>query len=135
MEIIRRILGICKTKQPANPACWKYAGNRVEVDLGLAGELVSPGEAIRLEGEKHREGRILVVHGEDGQYYAFRNRCTHIGHRRIDTVPDEAKLRCCSVSKSTFDYEGKVVSGPAKDPLTVLPTEVRDGRLVIRLED
>ncbi len=135
MEIIKRILGICKTKKPANPACWKYADNRVEVDLGLAGELDSPGGAIRLEGGNLGGVRILALHGENGAYHAYKNRCTHIGHRRIDPIPDEAKLRCCSVGKSTFDYEGKVISGPAKEPLTVLRTEIEDGRLVIRLED
>ncbi|MBN2289244.1 MAG: Rieske 2Fe-2S domain-containing protein [Candidatus Glassbacteria bacterium] len=135
MEILKRILGICKTKRPANPDCWRYIKGRVEVDLGLAVELVSPGDAIRLEGGDLGKERILVVCGESGTYHAYRNRCTHVGHRRIDTLPGESLLRCCSVSKSTYDYDGKVVSGPAGEPLTVLPAELGDGRLVIRLED
>ena len=134
VEFIKRLLGICKTKQPANPDCWRYIKGRVEVDLGLACELIEPGDAIRLEGKKLGGERVLVLLGVDNEYHAFKNRCTYTGHRRIDPLPGEAKLRCCSVDKSTFDYKGNVVSGPAKEPLTVLPTEILDDRLVIRLE-
>jgi nitrite reductase/ring-hydroxylating ferredoxin subunit len=134
MGIIKRLFGICKTKKPVNPDCWRHVNGRVEVDLGLAGELVLPGDAIRLEGGDLGGEKILVLIGQDGEYRVYKNRCTHAGHRRIDPLPGEPLLRCCSVSKSTFDYEGKVVSGPTQEPLTVLDSEVADGKLVIRLD-
>jgi nitrite reductase/ring-hydroxylating ferredoxin subunit len=74
---------------------------------------------------------VLVVHGEDGQYHAFPNRCTHSGHRRIDPVPGEDKIRCCSVGKSTFEYSGQTVSGSAKEPLEPLTLEADGSKLII----
>ena len=134
MGIIKRILGICETKKPVNPGCWKHVDGRLEVDLGLAGELSLPGDAIRLEGGDLGREKILVIIGQDGEYRAYRNRCTHVGHRRIDPLHGEPLLRCCSVSKSTYDYQGRVVSGPANEPLTVLECEIVDERLVIKLD-
>ena len=135
MGIIKRILGICETRKPSKPECWRQVDGRLEVDLGLAGELSLPGDAIRREGSDLGKDKILVIFGQDGEYRAFKNRCTHVGHRRIDPLHGEPLLRCCSVSKSTYNYEGKVVSGPANEPLTVLECEIVDNRLVVKLEE
>jgi len=37
--------------------------------------------------------RVLVVYGEDGEYRAFQNRCTHMGHRRLDSVPGTSTVQ------------------------------------------
>ncbi|MEA2064360.1 MAG: Rieske (2Fe-2S) protein [Gemmatimonadota bacterium] len=138
MEIIRRIFGICRTGKPLNTGCWKYDEGRVEVDLAQTPELSAPGGAIRLEGKPLPGKRILLLHGEDGNYHACLNRCTHLGHRRLDPLADgdegEGRIRCCSVGKSTFDYQGRVVSGTAEEPLTVLTVELEDGSLRIHLD-
>jgi Rieske Fe-S protein len=129
----KRILGICETKPPQDPGSWTFSGGRIEVDLGRAPELSQAGSAIRLEGEDLPD-RILVVRGEGKNFLAFKNRCTHYsGGRRIDPVPGTSLLRCCSVGKSTFDYAGKVVSGPAKGPLPRYPVEIKKDKLVISL--
>ncbi len=75
---------------------------------------------------------ILLVHGEDGQYYAFRNACTHAG-RMIDPVAGSMTLECCSVSQSKFDYQGRVLSGPATEPLTAYALTFEGGQIVIDL--
>ena len=72
------------------------------------------------------------MHGEDGEYYAFKNRCTH-AKRRLDPVSGTPNVQCCSVGKSTFEYDGKVVSGSAKKNLTIYSITVEDGKLVIGL--
>jgi len=74
---------------------------------------------LRLEGKELTE-RILVVFGDDGQYYAFKNSCTHAG-RRLDPIPGTNKVQCCSVGKSTFDYEGKKQSGSAEHDVHTYP--------------
>ena len=132
MGLFKRIFGICETLKPKDPECWRVAGKNVEIDLARAPELGEGQGAIRLEG-KGLLDRILVVHGSDGSYHAFRNRCTHMG-RRLDPVEGESMLRCCSVSKSTFDYAGNLISGPAKDALQTLPVENRKCKVVIRLD-
>ena len=56
--------------------------------------------------------RVLVIRGDDGKFHAFHNRCTHIGHRRLDPVSGTGTVQCCSVGKSTYTYDGKKVYGP-----------------------
>jgi nitrite reductase/ring-hydroxylating ferredoxin subunit len=130
MGIFKRLLGICATQVPANSGCWTYANGKLEVLLDKAPELSQKGGAVRLEGPSLPK-RVLVVHGQDGAFHAFPNRCTHIGHRRIDPVPGEDKIRCCSVGKSTFEYSGKLISGSAKESLVPLALESDGGKLVI----
>ena len=130
MSIFKRIFGICATQVPANSACWSYGGGKLEVSLDKAPELSQKGGAIRLEGPSLPK-RVLVVHGQDGAFHAFPNRCTHIGHRRIDPVPGEDKIRCCSVGKSTFEYSGKLLSGSAKESLEPLALESDGSKLII----
>jgi Rieske Fe-S protein len=130
MGIFKRIFGICATQVPANSGCWSYAGGKLEVILDNAPELSQKGGAVRLEGPSLPK-RVLVVHGQDGAFHAFPNRCTHIGHRRIDPLPGEDKIRCCSVGQSTFEYSGKLISGSAKESLEPLALEWDGSKLVI----
>ena len=133
MGILKRLLGICATQVPANSGCWTYANGKLEVVLDKTPELSQKGGAVRLEGPSLPK-RVLVVHGQDGAFHAFPNRCTHIGHRRLDPLPGQNAVRCCSVNKSTFDYQGEVVSGPTLSRLYGVPIEVleaSDGRLVV----
>ncbi len=128
-NIVQRILGICATPKPKDGDCWSYKDGKVTVDLAGAQELDESGSSIRLEG-RDCPVRILVVYGDDDSYHAYRNKCRHAG-RRLDPVPGEGKIMCCSVSKSTYDYEGKIMAGPAKEPIQVYPIEVIDGKLII----
>jgi nitrite reductase/ring-hydroxylating ferredoxin subunit len=94
-------------------------------------ELMAPGSGVRLEG-KDLDPRLLVYHGEDGQFHAVANRCTHMG-RRIDILSGTQLLQCCSVSKSTFDYDGRPVGGAAKKALTAYAVNREAGTLTIEL--
>jgi len=132
MGLFKQLLGICQTRPPADAECWTCVDDRVEILLDRAAELSDPGGAIRLEGSGLRQ-RLLVVHGQDGSFHAFPNRCTHIGHRRLDPVPGEAELRCCSVGRSRFDYTGGKLSGLARKPIQPLGVEVESGKLIIAL--
>ena len=132
MGIFKRILGICETKPPEDSGCWKYSQGKVEIELAREPRLSNRDGAIRLEGKQLPE-KILLLQGNDGKFYAFKNKCTHMG-RRIDPLTGTASLRCCSVSKSTFDYTGKVISGPAKGPLLPLKVETKKGILTILLD-
>ena len=132
MGILKKILGICSTPQPLNSSSWNYAMGKIEIDMNLAPELKQKGGAIRLEG-KGLPGKVLVFQGDDGNYYALKNRCTHIGHRRIDPVQGKKMVKCCSVLGSTFSYEGKRISGPAKENLEPFSTSVKDTTLTVTM--
>lgn len=121
--VFNRVLGLPATGTPGNDSCWTYGAGVITLDLTKAPELGANGGAIRLEGKGLPE-RVLVIRDDKGELRAFRNRCTHIGHRRLDPVPGGGSVQCCSVNKSTFDYSGKSIHGPGKKPVTVYKTEV-----------
>jgi nitrite reductase/ring-hydroxylating ferredoxin subunit len=127
----QRLFGRCATGLPVDETCWSYGEGHVQIDLARALELGSEGGAFRLEG-KGLPDRLLVFHGVDGELHAVRNRCTH-GKRRLDPVPGEAHVQCCSIGKSTFDYDGHRISGSAKKDLEFLSLSVEGNSLRISL--
>jgi nitrite reductase/ring-hydroxylating ferredoxin subunit len=131
-NIFQRILGICATKQPLDEGCRTFESGRIIVDLARAQELAGRNGAIRLEKKENVPERVLVIHGNDGEYHAFRNRCTHRG-RRLDPVPGAQQVQCCSYFKSTFDYGGKKISGVAKEDLATYMVTVEGSKLLITL--
>ena len=129
MGIFNKIFGICETRKPEDPGCWIISGGRVEIDLKRAGEFSERGGAIRLEG-KDLEDKILVIRGENGLFYAYKNKCTHMG-RRIDPVSGSQHIKCCSVMGSRFGFTGEVLSGPAKGALKYFKVKIEDNKLNI----
>ena len=130
-NIFQRLFGLCATKTPSDNECWTVKDSKVVIDIKKAVELQKPGSAIRLEGN-NLPNRLLVCHGTDGNYYAFVNKCTHMG-RRMDPVPETQTIQCCSIGKSTYNYDGSVVSGSAKKSLDTFTVEKSTDVIVIRL--
>lgn len=131
-SLFQRILGRPATAGPADSDCWKVDGEVIEIDLARTEELALRGGAIALEG-KGLCCRLLIVHGEDGVYHAYRNECAH-GGRRMDPVPGENAIQCCSLGKSTFDYDGHVLEGSAKEDVIVYPLVNENGKLKVDLK-
>ena len=129
-SIFQRIFGMPATAKPEDPSCWDYSGGKLTINLKKAPELGKPGAALRLEGG-NLPARVLIVFGEDGQFHAFRNRCTHLGHRRLDPVPGTNTVQCCSVNKSTYELDGKKVYGPAPKPIITYPIKKDGDKLVV----
>ncbi len=130
--LFKSILGICETR-PLDAGSWTAEGNQVTIRLSGAGPLAPAGGAVRLEG-KHLPSRVLVVHTDADEYLAFENRCTHTGRRRLDPVEGRAEVRCCSIGHSTFDHEGKRVSGPATEAINKYRVEKRGEELIVILD-
>lgn len=129
-SLFQRILGVPATKAPGQAGCWNFADGQLTITLDAAPELQLPGGAIRLEGG-NLPVRVLVVYGEDGQYRAYHNRCTHVGHRRLDPVPGTNTVQCCSINKSTFDCGGTKIYGPASQPIKCFPVEQENNKLIV----
>jgi len=130
-NIFQRIIGIPATKSPMDEECWAFSDGKITIDLNRAPELSKTGGALRLE-KKNLTERVLVIRGDDDNYYAFRNKCKHMS-RRLDPVHGTQTVQCCSVFKATYDYEGKVLFGPAKEAVDIYQVQVDNGKLVIRL--
>lgn len=131
MKFLKRLFGICETPLPADPGAWSVQDESVQIDLPRVPELKTPGSGVRLEG-KGLDPRLLVLHGDDGQYHAIANRCTHMG-RRIDTLAGSHTIQCCSISRSTFTYDGQPAGGAAKKPLKTYPVTLDEKTLTITL--
>lgn len=128
IDFLKSVAGICAT-QPLDQEHWEVSGNRVTVDLSKATPLREDAGAVYLKGGGLKRP-VLIVRTEDGEYRSFANRCTHAG-RKLDPAPGSRTLRCCSVSHSTFDYEGNKIAGPARGPLETYATEVVDDKLIV----
>lgn len=131
MGVFQRIFGISVTSKPGDEGCFTVRDGTVQVDLARATELSTPGAALRLESTELPE-RLMVLHGLDGTYRAYTNRCACSGWR-VDPVPGEHKVRCCTMARSTYSYEGEKLSGPAKGDLITHPVQVAGGTLTITL--
>jgi nitrite reductase/ring-hydroxylating ferredoxin subunit len=131
LNIFHRLFGFCATNKPSDPDCWTVTDGKVEIDINRAVELKNPGSAIRLEGNQ-LPVRLLVCRGTDGKYYAYANKCKHMG-RRMDPVPETQTIQCCSIGKSTYNYSGKAISGLAKDALDTFTVEKTTDKIIIRL--
>ena len=132
-NIFQRILGIPQTAKPANPDSWHYSEGNLTVDLKKTPELKNKGGAIRLEGS-NLPVRILLIANKVGDFYAFHNRCSHFGNRRLDPVPETDTVQCCSVNKSTYDLNGNKIFGPAPNPIKVFPVSKYDDKLTIVID-
>ena len=131
-SFFQRLFGTPATPKAETTDSWTYAGGKLSIDLAKAPQLKKPGGALRFEGGDLPE-RVLVIYGNDKTYRAFKNRCTHIGHRRLDPVPGTHTVQCCSVNKSTYDVDGNKIYGPAPKPITPYPAELKGDRLVVKI--
>lgn len=131
-SLLQRILGQPATKEPEEKGCWEFEGGKLTIVLNSAPELQTLGGAMRLEGGA-LPLRVLIVHGEDGKYRAYHNKCTHIGHRRLDPIPGTDIVQCCSINKSTFDSAGEKISGPAGHSIRRFPVEQDIGKLIVTI--
>jgi nitrite reductase/ring-hydroxylating ferredoxin subunit len=130
-NILQRLFGIPATRLATNPDCWTYEKGKLSVTLAKAPELAGKGGAIRIEARR-LPVRVLLYRDDDGVLRAMSNRCGHMG-RRIDPVPGEKCLQCCSVMAAAYDYSGKKLEGPGDKPMKVLETQEQDGKVIITL--
>jgi nitrite reductase/ring-hydroxylating ferredoxin subunit len=125
-------LGATQTSLPQIEGAWSYSEGTLKLDLTKLPEISDLGSAVRIEGDVLPDP-ILVVLGEDGNYYAFKNVCAHAG-RMIDPVAGTMTLTCTSIvckDLSKYDYQGNVLSGLAQGPLTSNSLSVEDDQLII----
>ncbi|MGE3509355.1 MAG: ubiquinol-cytochrome c reductase iron-sulfur subunit [Vicinamibacterales bacterium] len=110
---------------PAAPVAAVTAANPLPVTL----------RAIRYDGFSRVVDRIGVylvrTDAGDAEVQALHATCTHLGCRtRYD--PTTQRI-LCPCHGGTYDARGRVIGGPPPKPLTVLPTQIRDGRVFVRV--
>jgi Rieske Fe-S protein len=113
----------------ADKASLTAAEGKVLVDLAKVPALAEVGGAVQLAGDGV-PGPIIVIRAKTDEYAALSMKCTHFG-RPLDYDHASGKLRCVSFGHSEFDLEGKVLKGPAKKPLTVYASALKESVLEI----
>jgi len=131
-NIFQRILGLPATGKARNPDCWHFKNGQLTVDLKKLPEIQAPGNAVRLEG-KNLPVRLLLLRGEDKELYLFKNRCAHLGHRRLDPVPGTDTVQCCSINKSTYRLSGERIHGPAPHDISSYAVAVEGDTLTAEI--
>ncbi|MEU9142940.1 Rieske (2Fe-2S) protein [Streptomyces sp. NPDC048349] len=92
------------------------------VELGAAAEVPVGGAKL------YRERKLIVSCPAAGEYKAFSAQCTHAGCVLDKIVEGEGNCPCHG---SRFDVTtGKVLKGPAADPLPAVPVRAENGRLI-----
>ncbi|MFE5769889.1 Rieske (2Fe-2S) protein [Streptomyces sp. NPDC056485] len=92
------------------------------VELGAVSEVPVGGSKL------FREKKLVVSCPAEGQYKAFSAQCTHAGCVLDKIDGGEGNCPCHG---SRFDVTtGKVLRGPATDPLPAVPVKAEGGKLI-----
>lgn len=76
-------------------------------------------------------GEEILVVNLDGRFYCLEGRCSHAG-APLDEGDLEGEVLTCPWHYSQFNVpDGSVLRGPAKNPLRVYRTEIKDGLLLV----
>ena len=78
------------------------------------------------------DGRqIAIVHGQDGEFYAIHDECSHAAIPLSEGEVEGCTLECW-LHGSRFDLRTGEPSGlPAIEPVAVFPVEIRDGDIYV----
>lgn len=79
-------------------------------------------------GQRANLSGFYVIRGNDNSVKALSAICTHAG---CEVMPDNQSGFACPCHGSLFDGEGTVLKGPARAPLTTLPSRVENGEVLI----
>jgi cytochrome b6-f complex iron-sulfur subunit len=99
------------------------SGNTVQVNLTIQNKLAASGGWLLITSAK------TLVANLNGTYVALTSVCTHSGC--FDSWSFTNSRFTCTCHNSIFDTAGKVVQGPAGQPLDVYSTSVSGSTLTI----
>jgi ethylbenzene dioxygenase ferredoxin subunit len=95
-----------------------------------ATEDVSPGEMKRFD---LKEEEILVVN-LSGQFYCLEARCSHAGAPLYEGSLEDEVLTCPWHYSQFKIMDGSVLRGPARRPLRVYRTEIKDRQIFVEID-
>lgn len=99
------------------------SGNTISIDLSIQTALKTSGNWLLIDNAK------TLVANVSGAFIALTSVCTHSG---CDTNWTFGSNRfTCTCHGSVFDPSGKVIQGPANQPLTQFTTQLNGTTLVI----
>jgi nitrite reductase/ring-hydroxylating ferredoxin subunit/uncharacterized membrane protein len=130
-------IGVGRHRRRAGTPRRTLVANAGETDsLGFTpvadGGALAEGQTLRVDVR----GTVIALARLGGAVYAFQEFCTHRYGPLSEGCFDEQGHVRCPWHNSRFDVRsGQVVHGPAKVPLRAFETQVRDGRIWVRVAD
>ena len=112
----------CKAPAAAVATTYDAASNKISFPFTSFGT----GNTVVVEGPG-KEYRVFVIKKSDTDLTALKLKCTHRGG---NVQMEQAKLHCPNHG-SEFDFEGKVLEGPAAAPLKKFPVTVENGNVFV----
>lgn len=97
------------------------------IKYNIADTLKNPGDGALLEPDKS-DSRILLIKKQGNSFTALNPICTHRGCELIK----RKDFLDCPCHGSEFDFDGKVLKGPADEPLLSFATEF-DGKNTVNI--
>ena len=105
----------------------EFAARRTDrvINAGAVGQYAADG----LYDKFRDQGFFVVRKGE--KLFAISSSCTH---RRCKLTAESNRSFCCPCHGSKFDPDGKVITGPARRDLPILPSFTNEaGELCVRV--
>ncbi len=99
------------------------SGNTISIDLSIQAALKTSGNWLLIDNAQ------TLVANISGAYIALTSVCTHSGCDKNWTFGSNRFT--CTCHGSVFDQAGKVIQGPANQPLTQFGAQVTGSTLVI----
>jgi 3-phenylpropionate/trans-cinnamate dioxygenase ferredoxin subunit len=91
---------------------------------------IESGTTVRAEID---DVAVAIVHGEDGEFYAIYDECSHAEVPLSEGDVEDCTIECW-LHGSRFDLKtGDPTGLPATEPVPVYPVEVRDGDVYVCL--
>lgn len=72
----------------------------------------------------------LVVHGEDGEFHAYKAVCTHLGCT-VQYNPEKSRIWCACHGGQYDAATGQNIAGPPPKPLEALKVDVHDDQITV----
>lgn len=109
---------------------WMYVVRRlkreaVQIFAGRISDMKEDVKEIKFRDE------ILLIIKKGGKVETFSSTCPHLGCK-VEWIPSEKRFKC-PCHGAVFDEDGRVLSGPAPSPLKKIPTDVKDGEIMIEV--
>lgn len=120
-------LGGCTTLNPNAKPITAAAADDGRMPLGKAAAL-GVGDQLKVTVPGVADP-VLVARVSETEVKAISIACSHFGSE-IELALAESQFRCTNHG-SLFDYQGKVLEGPASDPLPTYPVVEEGGELFL----
>jgi Rieske Fe-S protein len=110
--------------------CYVLIDKSITIDMKKV-DVLPPGHAALIV-VADRDLQIIIVRPSEKEYVALSRICTHGGN--VVSYNNKRKiLQCNNYNHSIFELNGKVLKGPAPEPLHVYPITMKGDNLVITL--